>query len=145
MAGHKLIVTLPPAPLYLEADPTRLTQALSNLLNNASKYTSPGGQIDLNVQCTQKDLTLRVRDTGIGISPEMLRRVFDMFTQLDPSRDRSQGGLGIGLSLVQRIIEMHGGSVEPHSGGPGLGSEFIIRLPNIIDEMQLEAPLAPRQ
>ena len=141
MAGHKLVVTLPPEPLYLEADPTRLTQALSNLLNNASKYTSPAGQIDLNVQCTQKDLTLRVRDTGIGISPEMLPRVFGIFTQLDPSRDRSQGGLGIGLSLVQRIVEMHGGSVEAHSSGPGLGSEFIIRLPNIIDEMQLEAPL----
>ncbi len=142
MAGHKLMVTLPPEPLYLEADPTRLAQALSNLLNNASKYTPPGGHIDLSVQRTEKDLTLRVRDTGIGISPEMLPRVFDMFTQLDHSRDRSQGGLGIGLSLVQRIVEMHGGSVQAHSSGPGLGSEFNMRLLNAIDERQASLPQA---
>jgi CheY-like chemotaxis protein len=85
-------------------------------------------------------LTLRVRDTGIGISPEMLPRIFDMFAQLDHSRDRSQGGLGIGLSLVQRLVEMHGGSVKAHSSGPGLGSEFIICLPNLIEERQLKPP-----
>jgi signal transduction histidine kinase/ActR/RegA family two-component response regulator len=139
MAGHKLIVEVPPEPLYLEGDLTRLAQALSNLLHNASKYTPPGGQIDLSVQSTEKDLTLRVRDTGIGISPEMLPLVFDMFAQLDHSRDRSQGGLGIGLSLVRRLVEMHGGTVWAHSGGPGLGSEFVICLPILIEESRLEA------
>ena len=95
------------------------------------------------MQSTEKDLTLRVRDTGIGISPEMLPLVFDMFAQLDHSRDRSQGGLGIGLSLVRRLVEMHGGTVWAQSGGPGLGSEFVICLPILIEESRLEAISLP--
>jgi signal transduction histidine kinase/ActR/RegA family two-component response regulator len=143
MAGHKLNVEVPPEPLCLEGDLTRLAQALSNLLHNACKYTPPGGQIDLSVQFTEKDLTLRVRDTGIGISPEMLPLVFDMFAQLDHSRDRSQGGLGIGLSLVRRLVEMHGGTVWAHSAGLGLGSEFVICLPILMEESRLEAISRP--
>jgi signal transduction histidine kinase len=138
-AGHELVVCLPPEPLYLEADPARLSQALSNLLRNAAKYTPPGGQIILSAHWTDKDLTLRVCDTGIGISSEMLPLIFDMFVQLDHSRDRSQGGLGIGLSLVRRIVEMHGGTVRALSAGPGRGSEFIICLPALIGKGEPEA------
>ncbi len=134
-AGQQLTVALPPEPIYLQADPTRLAQVVSNLLNNAARYTDAGGRIELSVEpasggCQPPgEVIIRVRDTGIGIPPEMLPRIFDMFTQVDRSLERSQGGLGIGLTLVQRLVEMHGGRVEAHSPGPGQGSEFVVRLP----------------
>jgi PAS domain S-box-containing protein len=125
---HILAVSLPPAPLWLYADAARLEQVLVNLLNNAAKYTDDGGRIDLTVQSEESDVLLRVRDTGIGIEPELLPRVFDLFTQAERSLDRSRGGLGIGLSLVQRLVSMHGGSVVAKSV-VGQGSEFTVRLP----------------
>lgn len=130
---HELAVILPPEPVWLEADPTRLAQVLSNLLNNAAKYSENGGRIRLTAACTGGEVEIRVRDTGIGIPPEMLPHVFDLFTQVDRAPDRSQGGLGIGLSLVKSLVEMHGGSVTGSSQGPGQGSEFTVRLPLLLD------------
>jgi PAS domain S-box-containing protein len=127
--GHALSVSLPTEPVRLEADPTRLEQVIWNLLSNAAKYTESGGQIRLSVCRDGGWVALRVQDTGIGIEPEMLPRIFGMFVQADGRRDRSQGGLGIGLSLVKTLVKMHGGSVEARSGGPGKGSEFVVRLP----------------
>ena len=127
--GHELTVTIPPQPIQLEADPTRLAQVLSNLLNNAAKYTDQGGRIWLTAERQSGHVLIRVKDTGIGIPAEMLPRIFDMFTQVDRTLERSEGGLGIGLTLVQRLVEMHGGTVEAHSDGPGKGSEFVVRLP----------------
>jgi PAS domain S-box-containing protein len=127
--GHALSVSLPAEPVRLEADPTRLEQVIWNLLSNAAKYTEPGGQIRLSVRRDGGWMVLRVQDTGIGIEPEMLPRIFGIFVQADGRQDRSQGGLGIGLSLVKTLVEMHGGGVEAWSGGPGKGSEFVVRLP----------------
>ena len=126
---HELTVTLPPEPLWVTADPARLAQVLANLLNNAAKYTEEGGRIDLAVERDGGEAVFRVRDTGVGIAAEMLPRVFDLFTQIDRSLDRSEGGLGIGLTLVHRLVEMHGGTVQAFSAGPGRGSEFVVRLP----------------
>jgi PAS domain S-box-containing protein len=127
--GHELTVTLPPEPVYLEADATRLSQILTNLLNNAAKYTNQGGRIWLTGERQGDAVLVRVKDTGIGIPREMLPHIFEMFTQVERSLERSQGGLGIGLTLVQRLVALHGGTVEAHSDGPGKGSEFTIRLP----------------
>lgn len=127
--GHVLSVTLPQEPVRLEADPTRLEQILTNLLDNAAKYTEPGGQIWLTAEREGSDVLLRVRDNGVGMPPELLPRVFDLFAQGACSLDRSQGGLGIGLTLVRSLVEMHGGHVHASSPGPGLGSEFVVRLP----------------
>lgn len=127
--GHELIVTVSPQPIFLEADPTRLSQVLLNLINNAAKYTDQVGRIWLTAEQHGDHVVIRVKDTGIGIPSEMLPRVFEMFTQVDASLERAVGGLGIGLTLVHRLIEMHGGTVEAHSEGPGKGSEFIISLP----------------
>jgi PAS domain S-box-containing protein len=126
---HELKVKLPPGPIYLDADPTRLAQVLANLLNNAAKYTEAGGHIELSVEPGERDVVVTVRDDGVGIAADQLSRIFEMFSQLDHSLDRSQGGLGIGLTLVRRLTEMHGGSVEARSDGPGRGSEFRVRLP----------------
>jgi two-component system CheB/CheR fusion protein len=126
---HDLRVALPAEPVWLEADPTRLEQVLANLLNNATKYTEPGGRIELTAAREGREVVLRVRDNGIGITPDLLPRVFELFMQADRSLDRAQGGLGIGLTLVHRLVELHGGRVEAHSAGPGRGSEFIVRLP----------------
>jgi signal transduction histidine kinase/response regulator RpfG family c-di-GMP phosphodiesterase len=130
---HRLDVTLPGEPVYLEADPTRLEQILTNLLNNAIKYTEPGGRIALTAERDNGDVVLRVRDTGVGIAPEMLPTIFDLFIQGDRSLARSQGGLGIGLSLVRSLVQLHGGSVQATSEGLGKGSEFCIRLPALVD------------
>lgn len=127
--GHELLVTLPPQPVYLEADPTRLSQVLSNLINNAAKYTDQAGRIWVTAERHSDHVLIRVKDTGIGIPPEMLPRVFEMFTQVDHSLERAEGGLGIGLTLVHRLVGMHGGTVEARSDGPGQGSEFIVSLP----------------
>jgi PAS domain S-box-containing protein len=126
---HHLSVSLPEAPIYLEADPTRLQQVFANLLTNAARYTDEGGQITLSGTVQDVEVVVRVRDTGIGISGEMLPRIFDLFTQVDPSKGHTQGGLGIGLSLVKNLMELHGGSVQARSDGIGKGSEFIVRLP----------------
>jgi signal transduction histidine kinase/CheY-like chemotaxis protein len=126
---HELTVELPAEPIWLDADPTRLEQVVVNLLNNAAKYTDDGGRIWLDFRSEGREMVLSVRDTGIGIDLEHFPDIFDLFTQADRSLERSQGGLGIGLSLVQRLVDMHWGTVEVHSEGIGRGSEFTIRLP----------------
>jgi signal transduction histidine kinase/ActR/RegA family two-component response regulator len=128
-AEHQLRLIVPPESLMLEGDPIRLTQIVSNLLNNAAKYTDVGGEIWLTVTRDGDAVMISVRDTGTGIPSEMLPHVFELFTQVDDNASRSQGGLGIGLTLVRSLVEMHGGSVRAHSDGVGQGSEFVIRLP----------------
>jgi signal transduction histidine kinase/CheY-like chemotaxis protein len=128
-AGHQLVVTLPPDPILLDADPIRLAQVLANLLNNAAKYTDPGGRIGLTSEREGSEVVVRVRDNGIGIPAEMLPRIFDLFTQVDLLSGRAQGGLGIGLTVVRSLVQLHGGSVFAYSAGPGQGSEFTLRLP----------------
>jgi PAS domain S-box-containing protein len=130
-AGHWLTVRVPPRAVWLEADFTRLSQAFSNLLINAVKYTERGGRIGISASVHDDVAIVSVTDTGVGIPPEMLPQVFDMFTQLDHSLDRARGGLGIGLALARRLIEMHGGTIEACSEGTGRGSSFNIRLPVI--------------
>jgi len=127
--SHRLEVSLPEEPLWVNADQARLSQVLSNLLNNAAKYTPEGGLISISAVRDGMEARIRVRDNGMGIPPEMLARVFDLFTQVDRSLDRSQGGLGIGLTLVQRLVELHGGRVQVASEGAGRGSEFTVCLP----------------
>jgi CheY-like chemotaxis protein/nitrogen-specific signal transduction histidine kinase len=126
---QRLEVDLPVEAVPVEADPMRLAQVFLNLLNNAAKYTPEGGQIWLTVRREENQVVVRVRDTGVGISAEMLPRVFDLFAQSERSLDRAEGGLGIGLPLVRRLTEMHGGIVEVFSAGPGRGSEFVVHLP----------------
>jgi CheY-like chemotaxis protein/two-component sensor histidine kinase len=127
--AQELTIELPPEPLPLEADPVRLAQAVGNLLTNAAKYTERGGHIWLTAAREGGEAVVRVRDTGIGIAPEMLPKIFDLFVQADPGANRSQGGLGIGLTLVKNLVAMHKGSVRVESAGLGKGSEFIVRLP----------------
>jgi signal transduction histidine kinase/DNA-binding response OmpR family regulator len=126
---HALTVSMPPEPILLNADPTRMTQVVANLLHNAAKYTPAGGRIHLNAERQGEELVLSVRDNGIGLKPDMLHRVFDLFVQVDPGSDRAQGGLGLGLTLVRSLVEMHGGSVSARSEGLSKGSEFTVRLP----------------
>ena len=130
---HELTVTLPARPIRISADPTRLAQVIGNLLNNACKFTERKGRVGLTVETDADQAVVRVADSGIGIPVEHLARIFGMFTQLDTSLERSRGGLGIGLTLVKDLAEMHGGSVEAHSAGPGRGSEFVLRLPLLVD------------
>ncbi|MES1244278.1 MAG: ATP-binding protein [Acidobacteriota bacterium] len=135
-AGHTLEISLPDEaqpPLIVEADPVRLSQVVANLLNNAAKYTPTGGRISLTAARDGDDVVISVRDTGVGIPPEMLPRVFELFTQVDRTRKHSQGGLGIGLALVKSLVEMHRGKVEARSAGLGQGSEFVVRLPLLTD------------
>jgi len=127
--AHALALHLPREPIRLEADPTRLEQIVANLLNNAAKYTMPGGQIALSAALEGKEAVIRVRDNGIGVPPDVLGRVFEPFVQSDGSLARSEGGLGIGLTLVRSLVEMHGGRVEASSPGLGQGSEFVVCLP----------------
>jgi signal transduction histidine kinase len=127
--GHELNVRLANESLLLEGDPVRLAQVVGNLLTNAAKYTEPGGRIWLTAHREDGEAVLRVRDTGIGIAPDMLPRVFDLFVQVDHAATRSQGGLGIGLTLVKNLVQMHRGTVEARSEGLGKGSEFTVRLP----------------
>jgi len=135
---HELTVSLPPELITLDADPIRLAQVFLNLLNNSAKYTPPGGQIRLCVERHGSDAIVSVRDDGLGIPAEMLAHVFEMFNQVDRSIEQSKGGLGIGLTLVRRLVEMHDGSIEVRSDGVGKGSEFIVRLPLI--SVQPEPP-----
>jgi CheY-like chemotaxis protein len=133
-------VSLPSESVWLEADPARLTQVLANLLNNAAKYTEPGGHVRLSAEREGSQVIVRVIDTGIGILPEMLPRIFETFVQGDRAIDRAQGGLGIGLTVAKSLIEMHGGKIEAHSPGVGNGSEFVVRLP-VVPEVK---PLEPK-
>ncbi len=126
---HELTVSLPPQGIELEADAVRLAQALTNVLNNAAKFTDPGGQISLSVAREGEEAVFGVRDTGIGMAPEMLDKVFELFVQEERSLDRPHGGLGLGLSLVRALVEMHGGTVKASSDGPGKGTEVVIRVP----------------
>lgn len=136
-AEHTLTVNLPAEPIHLHADKVRLAQIFLNLLNNSAKYTERGGKIELTARVEGSEVVVSVQDNGIGIPAGMLAHVFDMFTQIDPSLERAQGGLGIGLTLVKRLVEMHGGAIEARSAGPGLGSTFTVRLPK-------SAPRAPQ-
>lgn len=138
--GHELTVDLPSEPIHLDADPVRLAQVLSNLLNNAAKYTNSGGHIRLTGNRQGSDVIISVKDDGIGIGAEALPRVFDMFSQGKSVTARSQNGLGIGLSLVQGIVDLHGGSIVARSDGPGRGSEFVIRLPGTVEPAIEERP-----
>jgi PAS domain S-box-containing protein len=128
--GHRLSVHLPDAPIMLHADRARLSQVFSNLLSNAAKFTHRGGSIEITLVREGTESVICVRDDGIGIAAEMLPRIFDMFVQADRSLEQTQSGLGIGLTLVQRVVQMHGGRVEARSGGRGKGSEFLVRLPS---------------
>jgi PAS domain S-box-containing protein len=126
---HELTVSLPAEPIWLHADAVRLEEVITNLLNNAAKYTPRGGHIWLTIQREDNEVVLRVRDTGIGIAPGLLPQVFELFTQAQRSQARSEAGLGVGLAVVRKIAELHGGAVAAHSPGLGQGSEFIVRLP----------------
>src|SRR3954466_15421046 len=128
-AGHELTIALPPEPVHLDADLTRLAQVFGNLLANSAKYTDRGGRISLTATREGDEVLVTVQDTGIGIPAAALPNIFDMFSQVDRSMERSTGGLGIGLALVKGLVEMHGGTVEAESAGPGRGSTFTVRLP----------------
>jgi signal transduction histidine kinase/DNA-binding response OmpR family regulator len=143
---HKLSLLMPPEPVLVVADPTRLAQVIANLLNNAAKYTDPGGSIWLTCKQSGADLTICVRDNGMGLSSEMLSRVFELFVQSERGADRAQGGLGIGLTLVRSLAEMHGGSVSAHSEGIGRGCEFTVELPIVVasERQGASASDAPR-
>lgn len=139
---HQLTLDMPVAPLYVDGDPTRLAQIIGNLLHNAAKYTPEGGTISVRARAVGDEIVLRVTDNGSGISAETLPVIFDLFRQEARSLSRSQGGLGIGLTIVRSMVELHGGKVEAHSAGLGQGSEFIVTLPRI--EPPAGAPVEPR-
>ncbi len=140
--GHELTVTLPKQAVIIDADLTRLAQVFSNLLNNAAKYNDRGGHIRLTAERQGSDVIVSVKDSGIGIPADQLSHIFEMFSQVDRSLEKSQGGLGIGLTLVRRLVEMHGGRVEARSAGLGKGSEFTVRLPVVVEA---SVPPSPRQ
>ena len=141
-SGHELVVHFSPEPIYLEADAIRLAQVFANLLNNAAKYSPSGGRIAVSVARDLALVSVTVQDNGIGIPTGMLTRVFEPFTRLDRSLERSRGGLGIGLALARRLVEMHGGTIEAHSSGPGQGSRFVVRLP-LAARQGIPRPQAP--
>lgn len=141
-ASHHLKVVFPDPPIQINADRARLSQVLSNLLNNAAKYTPDGGSVLISGERSGESALIRVRDDGVGIPPEMLAKVFDLFTQVDSSLDRSKGGLGVGLTLVKRLVELHNGHVDARSDGPGLGTQFTIRIPVV---SSVPAPEESRQ
>jgi signal transduction histidine kinase/CheY-like chemotaxis protein len=148
--AHGLEVQLPEEPIRLEADPTRLEQVISNLLDNAAKYTMPGGHVWVSAAREGNEAVIRVRDTGIGVPPDVLDRVFEPFVQSDGSLARTEGGLGVGLTLVRSLVQMHGGRVEASSPGLGQGSEFVLRLPAAqpveaaVPAAEPAVPVAPR-
>jgi len=141
-AKHEVTVTLPPEPVYLNADSFRLSQVFGNLLSNAAKFTEPGGRIGLTAEWQGSEIVVSVKDTGIGIPPDKVESIFEMFSQVDRTLGRSQSGLGIGLTLAKRLVELHGGSIEARSAGLGQGSELIVRLPTLGEEpLQASEPL----
>ncbi|HVL75951.1 MAG TPA: MEDS domain-containing protein [Noviherbaspirillum sp.] len=139
--GHAFVVTLPETPIPLDGDGTRLTQVFLNILNNAAKYTPPGGRIELRAERVDGDVIVRVRDNGMGMQAERIPAMFQMFVQGRPSGEQAQGGLGIGLPLARQLLELHGGSIDAQSDGPGCGSEFTVRLP----ALPAEAPATPQE
>lgn len=141
--SHQLVVELPPGPIVLDADETRLTQVFSNLLNNAALYTNEGGRIVLTAEADERDVRVTVRDNGVGIAPSVLPRVFDMFNQGAGKMAGTRNGLGIGLRLVKRLVEMHGGTVTVQSEGPGMGSAFTVRLPRAAGATPAARPSQP--
>jgi CheY-like chemotaxis protein len=141
-ADHQFTVTLPLEPILLDADSVRLAQVFSNLLTNSAKYTKRGGHIRLSAERAEGAVVVRVRDNGIGIPADKLAHIFEMFAQVDLSLERTQGGLGIGLALAKRLVELHGGSIEAHSEGPGKGSECTVRLP-VVEMPRAEEPQPP--
>ena len=141
--AHTLKVDVARRGLRVEGDATRLSQVVSNLLTNAAKYTPPGGRISVRATKIDSEVVLSVRDTGIGVSAEVLPKIFDLFVQDRQALDRSQGGLGIGLTIVRSLIERHGGSVSAHSDGAGKGSEFVVRLPAAAGQDTAVAPIVP--
>jgi CheY-like chemotaxis protein len=140
---HRLTVTLPEAPIVIDVDPARMAQVLSNLLSNAAQYTPPGGEIALTARVEGGDVVMSVRDNGIGIEPEMVSRVFELFVQGPRIVHTSSGGLGVGLTLARRLVEMLGGRIELHSEGAGRGSEFTIRLPRPLTATSQPSPVNP--
>jgi len=136
-SNHTVTVTLPPQPLVLSADPIRLAQVFTNLLNNSCKFTKDGGRISMSVERQGRDVVVAVKDDGIGIPPDKIDGIFEMFSQVDRTLEKSEGGLGIGLALVKRLVELHGGSIEARSEGLGKGSEFIVRLPVDVEHQSL--------
>ena len=140
---HTLSVSLPKDPLWLLGDAARIEQVLVNLLNNAAKYTEPGGRISITAIQEGQETVIRVHDSGVGIAADLLPRIFDLFTQSDRTLDRSQGGLGIGLALVERLVVMHGGRVEA-SSTPGQGSEFVVCLPSVPAPTTTLSPFPPK-
>jgi len=130
---HEIIVSLPETPVVIDADFARLAQVFTNLLNNAAKYSEPGSTIRITAGVENGEVRISVKDEGIGIDPDHIAGIFDLFAQLERSIEKSRGGLGIGLSLVKRLVEMHGGTVEVKSGGSGKGAEFIVTLPDSSD------------
>jgi CheY-like chemotaxis protein/anti-sigma regulatory factor (Ser/Thr protein kinase) len=139
-AGLALEVDLPDSPAPVHGDRLRLSQAISNLLHNATKFTAPGGKITVKLTCDGHRAEISVCDTGVGIPPEILPHVFEVFTQADHSLDRAQGGLGVGLAVVRGLIEMHGGEVEAHSPGTGQGTELRLRLPLLQQDLEAGLP-----
>ncbi len=142
---HELTVSLPPGPIYLDADSVRLSQVFGNLLNNSCKYTNPGGAIRISAEQDGHEAVVTISDNGIGIPQEKLESIFEMFSQVDRSLEKSQGGLGIGLTLVKRLVEMHGGTVQARSGGINQGAEFIVRLPILEAGSAMQPPPAPSE
>jgi signal transduction histidine kinase len=127
--GHRLTVSLPAEPIYVHADAARIEQVFSNLLINAAKYTPAGGDVSLTMDVHEGDARVRILDSGIGIAPAIIARIFDLYMQVDPTAVRSEGGRGIGLAVVRELVALHGGGVSASSAGLGLGSEFVVRLP----------------
>jgi CheY-like chemotaxis protein len=146
-AGHVLTVAAPSVPIFVDADATRLAQVFANLLTNAAKFTAPGGQIRITTEMSPAEVCVTVSDNGLGIPPDMLSRIFEMFVQVDRSLEREKSGLGIGLSLARGLVALHGGSIEARSEGAGQGSAFVVRLPLAADagrpgaEQNLESAL----
>jgi CheY-like chemotaxis protein len=143
--GQQLQVRLPPEPAWLEGDPVRLGQVLGNLLTNAAKYTPEGGHVWLTAGREDGQAVVRVRDDGTGIPADLLPRVFDLFTQGDRSPARSEGGLGVGLTVAKTLVELHGGSITAHSDGPGRGSEFVVHLPALAEKQEGAGGSAPAE
>ncbi|HXH01487.1 MAG TPA: ATP-binding protein, partial [Xanthomonadaceae bacterium] len=127
--GHALALRMPEQPVRLQADPERLSQIFANLLNNAAKYSDPGGRIEVSAEQQDDGIHVHVRDTGIGLTHEQINGIFELFTQVDATTERTRGGLGIGLTLVRQLLDMHGGRIEARSEGLGAGSEFEVWLP----------------
>ena len=144
MRGHALSVEIASGPLRVDGDVARLTQALTNVLCNAAKFTEPGGQVTVVAERDGPDVVIRVSDTGVGIAPDVLPTVFDLFAQGERKFDRTSTGLGIGLAVVRRLVELHGGTAAAHSGGPGLGTEVTLRIP-VIDSAETAQPTAAAQ